>query len=151
MPQKQLQLMWLKWLLLLKLACALFMTGLIWFVQVVHYPLFERIGAQDFVPYEQNHQRLTTWVTAPVMLLEAALSVALVYVLPASGIAWVAGGLTLLVWASTMLLQVPLHAKMTQGFESATWAKLVASNWVRTIAWSGRSVLLLWMVGRTNG
>lgn len=43
MPQKQLQLMWAKWLLLLNLASALFMTGLIWFVQVVHYPLFERI------------------------------------------------------------------------------------------------------------
>lgn len=143
--------MWPKWLLLLNLACALFMTGLIWFVQVVHYPLFERIGAQDFVLYEQNHQRLTTWVTAPVMLLEAVLSVALVYVLPASGVVWVAGGLTLLVWASTMLLQVPLHAKMTQGFESATWTKLVASNWVRTVGWSGRSVLLLWLVGRTNG
>ena len=79
-------------LLLVNAASALYMVGLIWFVQVVHYPLFQRVGAKDFVPYEQNHQRLTTWVTAPVMLLEAVLSVALVYVLPTSGVSWVAGG-----------------------------------------------------------
>ena len=31
-------------LLLLHAAATLFMTGLIWFVQVVHYPLFARVG-----------------------------------------------------------------------------------------------------------
>ena len=151
MLQKQLLHMWVKWLLLLNLACALFMTGLIWFVQLVHYPLFGRVGAQNFVAYERAHQRLTTWVTAPVMLFEAALSIALVCIQPSSRGTWLALALTLLVWASTMLVQVPLHAALAQGFESASLARLVASNWIRTIIWSGRSILLLWLIGKTHG
>ncbi len=32
-------------LVLGNLAPTLMMTGLIWFVQIVHYPLFDRVGA----------------------------------------------------------------------------------------------------------
>ena len=49
------------------------MTGLIWFVQVVHYPLFERVAVQIFASYQQAHQRLTTWVVAPALLVQAPL------------------------------------------------------------------------------
>ena len=30
-----------------------FMTGVIWFVQVVHYPLMARVGAEGFAAYER--------------------------------------------------------------------------------------------------
>ena len=69
--------MWPKWLLPINLASALYMTGLIGLVQVVHYPLFERVGEQTFAPYEQAHQRLTTWVVASAMPLVAVVSIAL--------------------------------------------------------------------------
>jgi hypothetical protein len=49
-----------------------FMTGLIWFVQVVHYPLMAAVGSPGFAAYEAAHSRRTTWVVAPVMLAEAA-------------------------------------------------------------------------------
>ena len=64
--------------LLLQLAAALFMTGLIWFVQVVHYPLFSETGSSAFVHYEQQHVRRTSWVVIPPMVLEAATAAALV-------------------------------------------------------------------------
>ncbi|MEM6262595.1 MAG: hypothetical protein AAGI38_08820 [Bacteroidota bacterium] len=46
----------------------LFMTGLIWFVQVVHYPLFSQISPEDFPRYEKIHMRRTAIVVIPVML-----------------------------------------------------------------------------------
>ena len=52
--------------LYLHAASTLSMVGLIWFVQVVHYPLFARVE-QGFIAYEQIHQQRTTWVVAPLM------------------------------------------------------------------------------------
>ena len=57
-------------LLMLHLVSTLAMVGLIWFVQVVHYPLFDQVGRDGFRQYEQSHQRLTTLVVAPLMLTD---------------------------------------------------------------------------------
>ena len=46
------------------------MTGVIWFVQVVHYPLLERVGVDRFTAYHAAHTRFTTWVVVVPMLVE---------------------------------------------------------------------------------
>ncbi len=40
------------------ITATLYMTGLIWFVQIVHYPLFARVGNAEFSAYEQRHTAL---------------------------------------------------------------------------------------------
>lgn len=57
-------------LLLLQAPSTWFMTGLIWFVQVVHYPLYDRVGSAEFQVYERDHCALTTLVVAPMMVAE---------------------------------------------------------------------------------
>jgi hypothetical protein len=134
------------------LGATLAMTGLIWFVQIVHYPLFARVGAAEFIGYEQAHQRLTSLVVAPLMLVELATAIALaVWLRPAdfpTVLAWMGLILVGVVWLSTFLLQVPQHEALGSGFEINAHGFLVVSNWIRTIAWSARAVLLLWVVGR---
>ena len=46
------------------------MTGVIWFVQVVHYPLFARVAPESFTTYHAAHVRRTSWVVVGPMLLE---------------------------------------------------------------------------------
>jgi sterol desaturase/sphingolipid hydroxylase (fatty acid hydroxylase superfamily) len=66
------------------LAATWFMVGLIWFVQVVHYPLFAAVPAgEPFAAYHRQHVRRTTWVVAPVMLVELVTAVALLLARPA--------------------------------------------------------------------
>ena len=48
------------------------MVGIIWLVQIVHYPLFSRVGAAGFAIYSGAHSRLTGLVVGPPMLVEAA-------------------------------------------------------------------------------
>lgn len=137
-------------LLLIHFAATLFMTGLIWFVQVVHYPLFARVGG-DFVAYQQAHMQHTTWVVGPVMLLEAITAVALLLDRPAwisSAALWTNLALLALIWASTVLLQVPQHERLLSGFASGPHAVLVGSNWLRTALWTLRSAGLLVLVER---
>jgi hypothetical protein len=51
--------------------------------------------------------------------------------------------LILVAWGSTFLLQVPYHARLELEFDEAAHGKLVGTNWIRTIAWTARSVWLL--------
>jgi hypothetical protein len=55
------------------------MLGLIWFVQIVHYPLFSSVGEREFAGYEIQHSRLTAFVVGPPMLIEALSAIALVF------------------------------------------------------------------------
>lgn len=144
----------MNYVLLANLGATVFMVGVIWFVQVVHYPLFSRVGDDAFAPYSEAHSRLTTYVVGPPMLMEAATALLLVFRRPAEVPLWAAlGGLALvgLIWASTALLQVPRHTALGSGFDRAAWSGLVLTNWVRTAAWSVRGVLVLWMTARVLG
>ncbi len=124
-----------------------FMTGLIWFVQVVHYPLFRAVGPAQFPGYALAHQRRTTWVVAPVMLIELASAVALVARTGTSPLhAWTGLSLLLVIWLSTFLLQVPMHERLATRFDHAAWRRLVVTNWTRTAAWTLRAIIAALML-----
>jgi hypothetical protein len=129
-------------------AATWYMTGLIWFVQVVHYPLFAAVGRQAFSTYEQRHTSRTTWVVAPPMLVEAATAVLLFWLRP-PGVSdwqlWTGVILVAAIWLSTALLQVPGHQALSNGFDAVVHHRLVSTNWIRTVAWSLRGLLVLWM------
>ena len=125
---------------------ALYLTGLIWFVQVVHYPLMGKVGKAYFVAYENAHTRLTSWVTAPPMLLELGTGATLLYLNPGLALFQVNLIAIVLIWASTFFIQVPLHGRLSQAFSEPAHRKLVRSNWIRTVLWTGKAVLLVWWV-----
>ena len=136
-------------LMLLQVTTTLFMVGVIWFVQVVHYPLLAGVGRAEFVAYEQAHTRRTTWVVGPPMLIELATGILLLWIRP-TGVSQIQAlvGATLLavVWLSTQFVQVPCHNRLSKAFDPAVHRHLVSTNWVRTAAWSLRGLLVVWMV-----
>jgi hypothetical protein len=136
----------MSFVLMLHALATMAMTGLIWFVQIVHYPLMRRVGAVEFARYERHHMQRTTWVVAPLMLLETSTALILAIVAPAGMIrvlAWTGLALLAWIWFSTAFLQVPCHRRLQLGFDEEAVARLVATNWGRTAAWSMRSVLAL--------
>jgi len=126
-----------------------FMTGVIWFVQVVHYPLLAGVGPQNYPAYQQQHEQRTGWVVGPVMLFELATGILLVFYVPQRGShLWLTVNLALLaaIWLSTFFLQVPQHQRLDSGFDPAAYHFLVVSNWIRTVAWSARSLVLFYLL-----
>lgn len=137
--------------LVANVAAAWFLAGLIWVVQVVHYPLFARVGAEGFTAYESAHARLITLVVGPAMMVELAAALALVAIRPRGVPAWAAWtclALLAATWLSTAAIQVPLHATLARGFDPEAHARLVASNWARTACWSARALILGWCAWR---
>ncbi len=130
-------------ILIVHAAATWFMTGLIWFVQIVHYPLFGAVGRDEFATYEREHQRRTTLVVAPVMLIEFATAAALCFRTAGTDrtLALIGAALLAAVWSSTWLLQVPLHNRLSTGHQHPLIRRLGTTNWVRTAAWTGRGII----------
>jgi hypothetical protein len=140
-----------KWLWLTQLAATLYMTGVIWLVQIVHYPLFALVGRDGFALYEARHTSWITWVVAPAMVVELATALALLAARPTGvppAALWLGVGLLAVIWLSTLVLQVPAHTVLAEGFDAVAHRRLVATNWIRTLAWTARSALLLVLTAR---
>lgn len=137
----------MKLTLLTHVFATLFMVGLIWFVQVVHYPLFANVGQPQFKTYEELHQRLTTWVVGPAMLVELVTALALVKHAPTGSatLPWVGLALVVVIWVATATLSVPAHNALTAEYTTNAYQRLVSTNWIRTVAWSARGILVLAM------
>jgi len=120
------------------------MVGIIWFVQVVHYPLFSQVGEHHFVAYELTNTRLTSFVVGPPMAVEGV-SVLVLLAAPPRGVGlWlplVGAALLAVVHASTVFLQVPAHSLLSRAADPAAMRRLVRTNWIRTIGWSARGVV----------
>lgn len=135
-------------LLVVHLGVTWFMTGVIWIVQVVHYPLFGRVGAAGYEVYQADHVRLISYVVLPAMLVELATACVLAWQSPtlcspshvSARTLWVANLVLLaVIWSSTFLVQVPAHEQLAGGFDADAHRRLVSSNWIRTVAWSLRA------------
>lgn len=133
-------------LLLMHVAATGYLTGLIWFVHVVHYPLMSGVGPDGFVEYQRAHMSRTGLVVAPAMLLELATAVVLV-AFPVEGVPRTQATLGLAavgaIWLLTGLVHVPQHRALERGFDAAVHRRLVASNVVRTLLWTARLALVL--------
>lgn len=133
-------------LLLAQTTATLFMTGVIWIVQVVHYPLFTLVGRDEFPVYAAGHQRRIAPVVGIAMTVEAVTAVLLLAFTPAGvqeGLLVVGAILLLPIWLSTALLQVPAHRRLRAGYDDQAASTLVRTNWLRTSLWSVRSAVIL--------
>jgi hypothetical protein len=126
------------------------MCGVIWFVQLVHYPLFSSVPPEDASEHALENQRRTGWVVIPPMLVEG-LTAAIIAARPPQGVGFgpAALGLALVLalWLSTALIQMPLHDRLARdGHAPHVVESLVRTNWFRTVLWTMRACLAAWML-----
>lgn len=132
-------------ILLFHIILSAFMTGVTWFVQLVHYPTLRILNREQYQEYNSIHFKPTTFITFPFMLLELISGVWLVVDKPNVNILpyfAVNLALILVIWVSTMVIQVPLHFKISKYPSIKQVNKLIKSNWLRTIIWSGKIIFL---------
>ena len=136
-------------LLTVHFAATWFMVGLIWTIQLVHYPLFPLVGESTFPRYEAEHTRRMGWLLAIPASIEVATAAALVFVRPpgvSPALVLTAGAVLAALWVTTALVQVPLHRTLSRDPSPAAMRRLAATNWVRTIGWTLRGGLVAIMV-----
>ena len=138
------------WLLLLHALSTTIMAGVIWTMQLVHYALFVNVGAERFCAYQREHMRRISWIVGPMMGVELITASWLALDPPRGVHPWMTllgVGLVGAIWLSTGLLQGPTHVRLARdGAVPDRIRFLLASNWIRTAAWSIRAPLALLML-----
>lgn len=141
----------LKLLLLLNFGFAAFLTGLIWTIQLVHYPSFGLVGKAEFVRFHQAHTTRMGYLVLAPMVVELGLSLWLAgaarHTSGAAG-SWWALALVGFIWSVTFFISVPFHNRLEAGFDYIAIDGLTRTNWLRTIAWTVRTAVLGWALMR---
>ncbi len=134
------------YLITANLVLSAMMTGLIWMVQLVHYPLFRHIAPENFVQFEKKHQIRISVLVMPLMLAELIAAALLQfssvfekfpYLITAASL------LLLIVFISTIAIQAPIHRKLALNYNRNLIDKLIRSNIIRTLGWTLRTVILM--------
>lgn len=138
-------------LLLLNLVFSSMLTGLIWLVQLVHYPGFLLVGKEAGVAYQQHHTRSMSWVVVPLMLAELTLAIWLLFTpflfQVLAYLNYASFAFLFIIWLATFLRAVPLHNRLSEhGYDINTIQKLIKINWFRTICWTFRTMALLLLI-----
>lgn len=125
------------------------MFGVIWIVQVVHYPLMRFVSGPEFASFETAHRIRISAVVGPLMAVEGVCVLAFLLAPPA-GLAWwlpwAGAGAEAVAIGTTVLISAPLHERLNAHFDDATLHRLIATNWLRTVAWTVRAGLAIAML-----
>lgn len=118
------------------------MVGLIWTIQILHYPAFEYVLENRFAKFHEFHSKKITFIVLPIMVLELATAMLLVFNNTQSVSMLVNLIFLILIWFCTFFLSVPIHNSLTGGKNLAAIRRLILTNWPRTVLWTLRLIIL---------
>lgn len=125
------------------------MFGVIWMVQVVHYPLMRFVAEPAFARFETAHRQRISWVVGPLMAIEGVCVLAFLFAAPAGlpgWLPWAGAAAESVAIGTTVLVSAPLHERLNARFDPALLDRLIATNWIRTAAWTTRAGLAIAML-----
>ena len=120
------------------------MVGIIWVIQLLHYPAFHFIKESDYVEFQHFHMERISLIVVPVMVLELFSAFMLVYYIQ-SNLLILCFIILLFIWLITFIFFTKLHQSLLDGYDKTIVDKLVRINWSRTILWSIRLIILIYI------
>jgi hypothetical protein len=133
---------------LLNTFASFFLTGLIWVVQLVHYPAFHHVSDGNFAQFQKHHVNSIDKIVIPVMVTEITTSFALAWFNGFFSLDAIGFYLVLMIWISTGLFSVPAHSILEDHKDRNAINRLVSTNWIRTILWTSKSGLSFYILMR---
>ncbi len=128
---------------LIELSISAALVGIIWIVQLVHYPSFHHYNEKDFRQSMKFHQDRISFIVLPLMISEIAISGWLTYA-HYSQLRFIGFLIVILIWTCTFTIQVPIHENLlANGYDKSEVNKLVNSNWIRTFLWTIKLALVI--------
>ncbi|TVQ65864.1 MAG: hypothetical protein EA360_07965 [Balneolaceae bacterium] len=131
-------------LYLVNLFSSVFLCGLIWTIQLVHYPIFQRLEKENFSEHLLFHGQRISIIVIPFMALELFTSGWLALFSEANPHLHIFGFLiVLMIWTVTFTVLVPVHGRLLKGYNPELIQKLIRFNWIRTFLWSLKAMITL--------
>ena len=120
-----------------------FMTGIIWLIQLIHYPSFSFIDKNMYSKFQTFHMNRISFLVGPIMILELLSGFyLLLFFYSESNFFVINFILNILILTMTIIVFGTIHKKLIEGFKFSLFAKLISMNWIRTILWSMKSIFI---------
>ena len=120
------------------------MVGIIWVIQLLHYPTFHFIKESDYVEFQYFHMQRISFIVVPVMIIELLSGFMLVYYFRSNLLIFCLI-ILLVIWSITFVFFTKLHQSLLGGYDKIIVDKLVQINWSRTVLWSLRLIILIYI------
>ena len=130
-------------MLIIHLIATSVMVGVIWVIQLVHYPSFHFIELKQYTTFQRFHMSRISYVVIPAMFTE--LFTLILFIISTDKIdsfISISGLLLILIWLITAVFFSGVHQKLTLGYDKVIVDKLVKLNWGRTLLWTLRLFLI---------
>jgi len=123
------------------------MTGVIWVIQIVHYPSFHFIEKELYTAFQKFHMNKISIIVIPIMLAELITGIMLLFDKSSKSFFLITSLIILiLIWAITGVFFSKVHSKLIFGYQELVVNQLVVMNWIRTLLWTLRLFFLLCFV-----
>ena len=119
------------------------MTGVIWVIQIVHYPSFHFIEKELYTAFQKFHMNKISIIVIPIMLAELITGMMLFLDKSSkSPFLIVSFVILVLIWLITGAFFSKAHNELMTGYQELVVNQLVVMNWIRTLLWTLRLLLL---------
>ena len=119
------------------------MTGVIWVIQIVHYPSFHFMEKELYTAFQKFHMNKISIIVIPIMLAELITGMMLFLDKSSkSPFLIISFVILVLIWLITGVFFSKAHNELIAGYQELVINQLVAMNWIRTLLWTLRLLLL---------
>ncbi len=126
----------------IQIVCNSYLVSLVFMTQFITYPTFLDIDKDKFLEYHQKYVNKISFIVAPVMLIEL-LTLFLIAYLSSEFLIVKTLILLLVIWLTTFFIMIPSHNRISKSFDKKEIINLINYNWVRTILWSLKLLLII--------
>ena len=136
---------------LITFALVFYTLGTTFIESFVNYPTWRLVGASDFRTFHQAAGNLYIIYGVVPGLLTTVLTLLLVFYRPVAIPTWamrLAIGLQLLMWVSSVIIQIPIQRQLDrEGLSLPLINRLILTNfWLRRVPSIANAILFFWMM-----
>ena len=122
------------------------MVGVIWVIQLLHYPSFHFIQKSDYSKFQQFHMSRISFIVVPAMIIEFITGIMMLQFGFNSNFLFISSLIILLtIWGITFIFFTKMHQVLISGYNEIIVNRLISINWSRTLLWSLRLLVLCYI------
>ena len=128
----------------IQIVCNSYLVSLVFMTQFITYPTFLHIDKDKFSEYHRKYVNNISFIVAPVMLIEL-LTLSLIAYFSSEFLIIKSLILLFVIWLTTFFIMIPSHNRISKSFNKKEIISLINYNWVRTILWSFKLLLIIFL------
>ena len=122
------------------------MVGVIWVIQLVHYPSFKYVNESDYIIFQKYHMSNISYIVFPVMFTELITALIILFFGEKSLFFVLSLICLFLIWVITGVLFTKYHSILKEGKDLMIIEKMIKANWIRALLWTMRLIMIFFVI-----